>query len=80
MAGINQAMTKEQILIMHSVSLILQNCGNSYINAYTEKWLKHAKSIGAYHGDVTGDRGEVHQAWQGWLDYNGGLPDLPEYN
>lgn len=71
-------MTKEQILIMHSVSPVLKACGNSYSNAYTEKWLASAKSIGAYHGDVIGNILELESCWQDWLDNNGGLPDLPD--
>lgn len=66
-----------RILLMHAVGGIFQGCGNSYANAYTEKWLTHAKSVGAYHGRVIGVICELEEEWETWLDDNGGLPDFP---
>ena len=66
-----------RILLMHAVGGIFQGCGNSYANAYTEKWLTHAKALGAYHGRVIGNILELEKEWEAWLDENGGLPDFP---
>lgn len=63
---------------MHAVSGIFDGCGNSYANAYTEQWLSHAKSLGAYHGRTIGNIRELEQEWEEWLDENGGLPDWPD--
>jgi hypothetical protein len=62
---------------MHAVDRILAGCGNSYANAYTEQWLRHAKSLGAYHGRVTGNIIDLKAEWEAWLDSNG-LPDWPD--
>jgi hypothetical protein len=66
-----------RILIMHAVSDILEGCGNSYVNSYTEKWLTHAKHFGAYNGRTTGRITDIQAEWEDWLDENGGLPHLP---
>jgi hypothetical protein len=63
-------------LVMHAVYPVLQNCGNSYANAYTEQWLRKAKEIGAYHGEVIGDIADLLEGWQDWLDKNDGLPEI----
>jgi len=65
-------------LIVHSVSGILNECGNSYANSYTEKWLRSAKSLGAYHGRVTGKIHELQDEWEEWLNANDGYPELPD--
>ena len=67
-----------RVLLMHAVSGIFDGCGNSYANAYTEQWLTHAKSLGAYHGRTIGVIRELEQEWEEWLDQNGGLPDWPD--
>lgn len=67
-----------RVLLMHAVSGVFDGCGNSYANAYTEQWLRHAKSLGAYHGRVIGNIRELEEEWEAWLDENGGLPDWPE--
>lgn len=63
-------------LVMHAVYPVLQNCGNSYSNSYTEQWLRKAKEIGAYHGEVIGDIADLLDDWQDWLDKNDGLPEI----
>ena len=70
---------KARIMLMHAVSTILDGCGNSYANPYTEMWLKHAKELGAYHGRTTGNKIDLKAEWQDWLDENGGLPHLLDY-
>jgi hypothetical protein len=67
-----------RVLLMHAVSGILDGCGNSYANAYTEQWLTHAKELGAYHGRTIGKIRELEQEWEEWLGENGGLPDWPD--
>lgn len=67
-----------KILLMHAVDPMLENCGNSYANAYTEQWLHHAKQLGAYHGRTIGNIRELMDEWEVWLDANGGLPEWPE--
>ena len=67
-----------KILIVHAVTPVLNQCGNSYINAYTQQWLKAAKSIGAYQGPTTGRVNDVVREWEHWLSKNGGLPELGE--
>ena len=64
------------VLVMHAVAAILNHCGNSYSNAYTEKWLTKAKELGLYHGPVIGRIDDIKAEWNDWLDENGGLPDL----
>jgi hypothetical protein len=64
-------------LIMHAVGPMLQSCGNSYVNSYTERWLDWAKQLGAYHGPVVGTIKDVSEQWEDWLDQNGDLPDIP---
>lgn len=66
----------DQSLAMHAVSHVLDNCGNSYSNAYTEKWLTKAKEMGVYHGPVTGKIQDIKNEWEAWLSENGCLPDL----
>lgn len=61
---------------MHAVDGILDACGNSYANAYTEHWLEHAKSLGAYHGKTIGRIVDLKQEWNDWLEENN-LPELP---
>lgn len=63
-------------LLMHAVYGMLSTCGNSYANAHTEQWLTHAKSLGAYHGEVVGNIKQIEDEWERWIDNNGGLPDL----
>ena len=58
---------------------ILNGCGNSYANKYTEEWLIHAKSVGAYHGAVIGNIIDLRYQWQLWLEENG-LPEIPDPN
>lgn len=65
-----------QAIVMHAVSAMLDHCGNSYANKYTEEWLTAAKTIGAYHGPVIGLIDDIKTEWECWLDENGGLPDL----
>lgn len=66
-----------RVLITHAVYSMLQTCGNSYVNAYTEQWLDWAKQLGAYHGPVIGTVKDVGMQWEDWLDENGGLPEMP---
>ena len=66
-----------RVLLMHAVGGVLDGCGNSYSNAYTEKWLRSAKELGAYHGRVIGTINDLEAEWEEWLEENG-LPDLPE--
>lgn len=68
-----------RILLMHAVGGIFDGCGNSYANSYTEKWLRHAKALGAYHGPVIGRILDLRLEWEEWLEANG-LPDLPPQN
>lgn len=63
-------------LLMHAVGGIFDGCGNSYANAYTTKWLTHAKALGAYHGRVTGNIIDLRNEWEAWLEANE-LPDIP---
>lgn len=65
-----------RIMIMHAVHPMLDACGNSYANAYTEKWLTEAKKLGAYHGPVIGKISDLKEEWEWWLENNGGLLDL----
>lgn len=65
-----------RVLLMHAVSAVLDGCGNSYSNAYTERWLTNAKMLGAYHGRVIGNITELKDEWEAWLDTHGGLPDF----
>jgi hypothetical protein len=67
---------RKQLLVMHAVNAILNNCGNSYANKYTEEWLLLAKEAGAYHGPTTGTIEELGGLWDEWLESNGGLPEL----
>lgn len=64
-------------IIAHSVELILNNCGNSYANAYTEQWLIIAKEAGAYHGRTIGKIHELKEEWELWCHENG-MPDWEE--
>lgn len=41
-------------LVREAVFAKLRDCGNSYINAYTQRWLERAKAIGCYSGPLTG--------------------------
>lgn len=66
-----------RILLMHSVDALFVNCGNSYVNKYTEIWLVHAKSLGAYFGRTTGTIIELRDEWSDYLDSVGGLPEMP---
>ena len=66
-----------RVLLMHAVSTVLDGCGNSYANSYTEQWLTHAKNLGAYNGRVVGTIIDLRNEWEAWLDANGGLPDFP---
>lgn len=68
---------KARVLILHAVSNVLDGCGNSYVNAYTEKWLRTAKELGAYHGPVVGNIVDLQDQLEQWFADNGGLPDLP---
>lgn len=65
-----------RVLLMHAVSGVLDGCGNSYSNAYTERWLTKAKMLGAYHGRVIGNIVELKDEWEAWIDAHGGLPDF----
>ncbi len=76
-ADLDDALQLARVLLVHAVSPIFDECGNSYANAYTEQWLRHAKSLGAYHGRAVGSIIELRQEWEDWLDKNGGLPDWP---
>jgi hypothetical protein len=67
-----------RVLLMHAVRPMLNNCGNSYANAYTEQWLALAKKAGAYHGKTIGNIIDLLEDWQDWLDNNGGLPEWKE--
>jgi hypothetical protein len=71
-------MTIEQKLIMHAVDAMFTNCGNSYVDAYLEQWLRLAHAAGSYHGPFVGEIREVEEKWEEWLDANGGLPDWPD--
>lgn len=55
-------------LVEDAVSLVLDSCGNSYANAWTEAHLTTAKKYGVYHGPVTGDIVELQSEWQYYLD------------
>lgn len=61
-------------MIAHAVHPMLDNCANSYVNAYTEQWLTLAKKMGAYHGPKIGSIIEVKAQWESHLESNG-LPD-----
>ena len=63
-------------LVMHSVSAMFDNCGNSYANRYTELWLTHAKKLGVYHGNTIGTIDCLKHDWEMWIHENGGLPNL----
>ena len=67
-------------LLMYAVDPVLCANGNSYVNACTEQWLDHAASLGAYpkEGPFVGNLEEVRDAYQAWLDENGGLPEWPD--
>lgn len=67
-----------RILITHAVYPMLMNCGNSYVNAYTEQWLYWAQKLGAYQGPVLGSCKEVSEKWEQWLEEIGGSPELPD--
>lgn len=64
-------------LLTHAVSSILAECGNSYVNSYTEQWLRHAAALGAYHGPFVGTLADVSNQWNDWLEANGDLPEWP---
>ena len=66
-----------RILIAHAVDAMLETCGNSYVNAYTEQWLDWAQIIGAYKGPVIGRCDEVSKTWNEWLEENE-LPEIPD--
>ena len=66
-----------RILLMHAVTKMMDACGNSYSNAYTEQWLSHAKFLGAYHGPTVGPLYALRDKWEQWLKEHGGLPEWP---
>lgn len=67
-------------LLTYAVSGVLEICGNSYVNACTEQWLRHAASLGAYphDGPFTGKVDEVAARFEEWLETVGGLPVWPD--
>ena len=62
-----------RILIANAVFAVLENCANTYVNAWTENWLAHARRLGAYQGELVGRcedlKDELHQH---------DLPKLPQ--
>lgn len=73
-AQLEKELELARVLLMHAVGGVLDGCGNSYVNSYTQQWLAHAKIIGAYHGPVIGTIIDVKQQWEQHLEENG-LPD-----
>lgn len=68
-----------KVLLIHAVDSMLSNCGNSYANSYTEKWLTRAKEIGAYHGQVVGNIRDVQRDWWTYSEAdNQRFPELPD--
>jgi len=51
-------------MIAEAVEPMMAACGNSYANAWLEKWLRWAKSRGAYEGRVIGNICDLKDAWE----------------
>ena len=69
-----------RILIAHAVTGVIKNNPNSYITAYTENWLAHARRLGAYQGAIIGNCKEVLDAWlEIYEKFRSEFPDSPEY-
>lgn len=68
---------KARALLMHAVDDVLSGCGNSYVNAYTERWLRGAAELEAYFGPFTGKVSDVKEEWSEIIEAQGGLPELP---
>lgn len=67
-----------KLLIAHAVEPVLQGNGNSYSNAYTQKWLEFAALLQVYAGKSVGHVKDLETAWNARSEKNGGLVDLPE--
>ena len=67
-------------LLAHAVGYMMDGCGNSYVNAYMEKWLDGAKSLGAYPSwmPTVGKIVKRKEKWEEYLDKSGGLPELDD--
>ena len=52
-------------LVITAVHPMFDACGNSYINAWLEKWLEAAKALDAYDGETIGNILDVKALWDG---------------
>lgn len=50
--------------IEDTVALVLQECGNSYANAWCQRLLETAQAAGVYTGAVTGNIYDLMNEWQ----------------
>lgn len=71
----NTELELAKTLVAHAVEAVLRNCGNSYVNSYTERWLELAKVLGVYKGPVVGSIKEVLGDWEVWSE-DDDFPDL----
>jgi hypothetical protein len=51
-------MTEKQ-LIAWAIGPMFDACGNSYINAWLQRWLESAKALGVYEGPTIGTIADI---------------------
>lgn len=75
---LEQQLELAKILIRNAVDGIFRTCGNSYSNCWTEDWLSHAKTLGAYSGPVIGKIVDLEKQNDQFCDEHPELLDMPD--
>ncbi len=67
-------------LLSYAADGVLRDCGNSYVNACTEQWLRHAASFNAYpeDGPFIGRVTDVRESFDEWLSSRPDIMSWPE--